>query len=259
MSTENLPAELAAATQPLTWEEPLTEQTVLLQVIARAAQDKTIDLDRMERLLVMHERLNARRAEREFTEAMAEFKLNPPRIIKSKRVSFTHRDGGGKTEYVHATLGDVCDAAIEGLAKVGISHSWDMEQKDGRVFVTCILTHRGGHSTRTAMNGAPDDSGKKNPVQQVASTVSYLQRYTLLAATGLATQEDTDGLPPEAAPARAPEPTGYANWKADMELVEGSDALAKAWEGSNAIFRGYAVSMDAEWWQATKRKAAGRR
>jgi len=175
--------------------EPMSEHTVLLQVIARAAADETIDLDRMERLLVMQERLTARRAEQEFISAMATFKIHAPRIEKSKAVGYTNRDGTF-TGYKHATLGTVCQAAISGLGAVGISHRWDLEQlQGGAVVVTCVLTHRGGHSTKTSLTGAPDDSGKKNAIQQVASTVTYLQRYTLLAATGLATDEqDDDGV-----------------------------------------------------------------
>jgi hypothetical protein len=40
--------------------------------------------------------------------------------------------------------------------------------------------------------GCADATGNKNPVQQIGSTVTYLQRYTLLAATGLATSDSDD-------------------------------------------------------------------
>jgi len=44
------------------------------------------------------------------------------------------------------------------------------------------------------MQSGPDQSGKKNNIQAIGSTTTYLQRYTLLAATGLATKEqDNDG------------------------------------------------------------------
>lgn len=170
------------------------DQSRLIEIIAQVAQDPRADLDRMERLMVMHEQLQTKQAERDFVAAMAEFKLDPPTIIKDKMVGFNTRGNGnepaGRTEYKHATLGAVCAAAIEGLAKVGISHRWDLEQPDGRVRVTCVLTHRGGHSVKTALEAGKDDSGKKNLIQQMASAVTYLQRYTLLAATGLATEDD---------------------------------------------------------------------
>jgi hypothetical protein len=49
-----------------------------------------------------------------------------------------------------------------------------------------------GHSTKVTMTAGKDDSGKKNLIQQVASTVTYLERYTLLAITGLAAQDQDD-------------------------------------------------------------------
>ena len=45
------------------------------------------------------------------------------------------------------------------------------------------------------MTARPDDSGKKNSIQQHASAITYLQRYTLMASAGVAAmdQEDDDG------------------------------------------------------------------
>ena len=42
------------------------------------------------------------------------------------------------------------------------------------------------------MFAAPDDTGKKNSIQQVASTVTYLERYTFLSITGLAVEDQID-------------------------------------------------------------------
>lgn len=176
---------------------PPSSQDALLQVISRVAADRSVDLDRIERLLQMHQQMEQRQSEREFTAAMAQFKCNPPKIVKDKLVSFTTQKG--TTHYRHATLGAVCEAAIAGLAAVGISHRWDLKRDGARIIVTCILTHRAGHSQSTTMDGPLDDSGSKNAIQQASSTVTYLERYTLLAATGLATDEqDDDGRGGEA-------------------------------------------------------------
>lgn len=51
-----------------------------------------------------------------------------------------------------------------------------------------------GHSEETSLTASPDISGTKNAIQAIGSTISYLQRYTILALTGLATGDmDTDG------------------------------------------------------------------
>lgn len=148
------------------------------------------NLDRLERLMAMQERWEANQAKKAFVEALSRFKSNPPQVFKDKLVAFN------ETSYKHATLADIVDAVIPGLAEQGLSHRWDVKQGDGAITVTCILTHEHGHSESVSMTSLPDNSGKKNAIQSVASTVTYLQRYTLQSITGIAAQdreEDDDG------------------------------------------------------------------
>jgi hypothetical protein len=170
----------------------------LMDAIARAAADPSVDVAKMQALYAMHSQMVERDAKQQYVEALAEFKANPPSIVKAKAVSFT--TNRGTTSYKHATLDMVCRAVADKLAEVGITHRWHTEQKDGgRIRVTCILTHRAGHSEQTTLEGSPDDSGGKNAIQAIGSAVTYLQRYTLLAATGLSTQDqdDHDGRAPQ--------------------------------------------------------------
>ena len=157
--------------------------------LLQMAVEQGADLDRLERLMALQERWEANEARKAYTVAMAEFKKNPPEIFKTKLVAFSG------TEYMHATLGDVCQAILQGLAGVGISHRWDTKQDGSNITVTCILTHQLGHNETTTLMSQADTSGKKNPIQAMASAVTYLQRYTLLAASGLATKDlpDDDG------------------------------------------------------------------
>ena len=59
--------------------------------------------------------------------------------------------------------------------------------------VTCIVAHRDGHFEETTLSAGHDQSGNKNSIQAVGSTITYLQRYTLKAALGLAASDDDDG------------------------------------------------------------------
>ena len=60
--------------------------------------------------------------------------------------------------------------------------------------VICTISHWQGHAESTKLSAAPDNSGSKNSIQAIGSTISYLERYTLLALTGLATHDmDDDG------------------------------------------------------------------
>ena len=62
------------------------------------------------------------------------------------------------------------------------------EQAD-KIKVTCTITHEMGHSESTSLSADPDTSGSKNPIQAIGSTISYLERYTILALCGLATSD----------------------------------------------------------------------
>jgi hypothetical protein len=175
--------------------ERLPAASVTPMHMLQAALDQGADLAKLEQLMGLQERWEKNEARKAYVAAMAQFKRNPPEILKRKHVHFTGNTGK-TTDYHHATLADVCDAAIAALAAVGISHRWDVEQKDGGgITVHCVLTHEQGHRDNTTLSGRADDSGNKNAIQAIGSAVTYLQRYTLLAATGLATRDlpDDDG------------------------------------------------------------------
>lgn len=148
-----------------------------------------VDIEKLQQLFELQKAYEANEARKAYVAAMVAFKKNPPEIFKTAHVKF------GTTEYMHATLGEVASITAAALAEHGISHRWDTEQADqGRIKVTCILTHQLGHSERTELSSGADKSGGKNDIQAIASTVSYMQRYTLLAAAGLATKDmDDDG------------------------------------------------------------------
>lgn len=151
------------------------------------------DLANLDKMLDLQLRWEANEARKAYVAAMAAFKAEPMEILKRKLVSFTTRDGD-TTSYNHAELSDVTDAVVPAMGKHGLSHRWDIQQANGAITVTCTITHALGHSESVSMTAAPDASGKKNAIQQVASANSYLQRYTLLAATGMATKGmDDDG------------------------------------------------------------------
>lgn len=176
--------EVRAAT-PL--HVPSTTPSALLAM----AVQQGADLDRLERLMALQERWEANEARKAFVAAMTAFKAEPLEIFKRKQVEFTTRDGD-TTSYKHATLADVTDVVVPAMARHGLSHRWDVEQRDGRIFVSCVVTHRAGHAELVKLDAAPDASGKKNAIQQVASAIQYLQRYSLLAIVGLATKDTND-------------------------------------------------------------------
>jgi len=159
--------------------------------LLRIVTERGASVDEIGKFMDLMERQQANEARQAFVRAMAAFKRNPPDIYKDKAVDFTSQKG--RTHYMHATLGNICEQIIGALAQHGISHSWTVEQPSAReVVVTCVLTHELGHSERVQFRAMGDDTGNKNPIQQMASAITYCQRYTLLAACGIAVKDGSD-------------------------------------------------------------------
>lgn len=159
------------------------------------AVEQGADLDKLSKLMDLQERWEANEARKAFVAALNAFKAEPPKLSKNKHVSYVSKKTQETTEYYHATLDQVCNVVGAALAKHNLSYRWETDQLDGGLIsVTCILTHTLGHSERVTLKAGRDESGGKNNIQAVGSTVSYLQRYTLLAITGLAAaDQDDDG------------------------------------------------------------------
>jgi hypothetical protein len=156
-----------------------------------AAVTKGTDLAQLEKLLEIQMRYEANEARKAYHRAMAAFRSNPIVILKNKRVKY--ESSKGTVNYTHATLDNVVKVTSAELSKHGLSASFFTKQ-EAKITVTCRITHELGHSEETSLSAAADESGAKNPVQAIGSTVTYLERYTLLAITGQATEgQDDDG------------------------------------------------------------------
>lgn len=147
------------------------------------------DLEKLERLLALQERWEQNEARKAYHNAMAAFKANPPKINKDKKVAYK------EVRYSHASLANVCEKINSALSEHELSASWTEKQDNGTVTVTCKITHAKGHSEETSLTAGPDNTGSKNAIQAIGSTIAYLQRYTLLSLTGLATyDQDNDAV-----------------------------------------------------------------
>lgn len=188
---------------------PMTQEpqgsAAIMALISRFATDQSLDVQKLDHLLAVKERWEKEESRKAFVIALNNFKADPPDVFKDKKVSF--ETGKGRTEYTHASLDKV--SAILGAAGAvhGLSHRWETAQPpEGGVQVTCILTHISGHSERVTLRAPSDTSGSKNSIQAIASTVSYLERYTVMAAYGVASHDqDDDGKGGKAAKIAGPE------------------------------------------------------
>lgn len=165
-----------------------------------------LPIETMERLFALYERREADGARKAFYGALSAFQAAVPPLAKDAVVDFTSPKG--RTYYKHASLPAIAEAIRKPLETHGLCYRFTADTEDGKVRVTCIVTHVAGHSEETSMTAPADTSGSKNAIQALGSGMTYLRRYTLVAALGLTTaDEDTDGRQNGGGAPRQPEAT----------------------------------------------------
>jgi hypothetical protein len=172
---------------------PMGEVASIIQAIERAALDPRVDIDKMERLIQMQERILATRSRAAFMEAFARMQQDLPTIKERGGI----KDRAGNVQSRYALWEDINEAIKPVLAKHGFSLSFRTEQREGRIVVTGILGHQEGHREETTMELPHDSTGSKNAVQAIGSSTSYGKRYTAAALLNLTSRDggekDDDG------------------------------------------------------------------
>jgi len=164
--------------------------------LLQLAIEKDVDIDKLEKLMAMSERWNAQQAKKSFLVAMATFQSKCPELKKGKSVVF---GDSSKAKYKYIPLGEIVKQIKAPLKSCGLSYRWKTEEVEGKIKLTCIVSHIDGHSECNTMTAEKDTSGNKNSIQSIGSTMTYLQRYTIIGALGIATaDEDADGEKPKA-------------------------------------------------------------
>lgn len=159
-----------------------SESVGLLPMIERAARDPNVDVDKMERLMAMMERVEARNAEAAFSADLAEMQDALPSIGER---------GNAAGRYTYALWEDINAAIKPVLKRYGFALSFRTDFTDG-IAVTGVLSHKSGHKIETTIKLPSDASGNKNAVQAVASSVSYGKRYTASALLNLTSHGEDD-------------------------------------------------------------------
>lgn len=168
--------------QPAIREEtssaPLTPMEMAYRLIQNGA-----DLGSVKEMLAVSRELAADQARRAFDTAVSAAKAEIPIVAKNAT---------GHNNKRYADFSAYAAALKDVLANHGLSYRFKTEQTD-RITVTCVLSHKDGHAEENSLSGPADGSGSKNAIQAIGSTLTYLQRYTLIQALGLAASEDDDG------------------------------------------------------------------
>jgi len=211
--------DLAIKTKP----EQMPSTSAIISVIERAAMNPDVDIEKMERLLQMQERIMAVQAKAEHAAAKTDALAVMPAIPKR---------GRGHNDMPFAMLNDIINITRPVLAEHGLSLGFDVRVEDARIVVTAKLTHRNGHEESTSLPLPFDTSGSKNAVQAIGSSQTYGQRYTAQALLGLSLGDDTDD----------DGRSGGAKTVSPEEFINLRDMLETLGDGDAAFLKHYGVS-----------------
>lgn len=244
-----------APDEPQALTVPQNDPALLFE---RLAKDENVSVEKIERLMALWERGEARKAEAAFNAAFAEMQGELPTIVERGRTD--------KGKY--ARLEDIVDGIRPILRKHGFALSHRTEWPDPKTIkVIGILTHKDGHSRTSEFLSAADTSGSKNAIQALGSAVAYGRRYTSKDLLNIVTtDEDDDGRATGAAGKPDP-PDGFEDWADNMLATadEGMAKLSEASRKSDPEYTTYALKHRRDMvdgWKArakaSDRKAAGR-
>lgn len=150
------------------------------------AIEKGSQVEALEKIMDLQERWDINQSRKAFYAARVKFQSLCPVIKKNSTVEY------GKTKWNYADLSDIAEQIKPSLSECDLTYRWETEDSGATIRVTCILSHMDGHSESNTMGAGEDDSGQKNLIQQRGSTMTYLQRYTLIGVLGITSADNDD-------------------------------------------------------------------
>lgn len=187
-------AALIAHEEPKAPAVPQSESAALISMIERAARDPEVNIDKMERLFEMHEKMLDRQAVAAFAAAMAAAQAEMPTVAKNKT--------NDQTRSKYADLYAIADIALPVIHKhgFGLSFSECKATDPNCMGIACTASHRDGHSREYQFNVPLDGTGLKGNANKTAthaygSTFTYGRRYATCGVFNIVV-EDRDGNNP---------------------------------------------------------------
>ena len=174
---------------------PVDTAVGIVAVIERAAMNPDVDIEKMERLLAMQERILDRNAEAAFAAAMTSVQSKLPTVLRKSDNKQTDSKYA-KHEAMAAVIKPIYTA--EGFS---ITFSEGDSTKERHVRIVGILRHSAGHKELHHVDLPLDNAGIKGTVNKTethatGSTFSYGRRYLTLLMFDVATGDDNDGNGP---------------------------------------------------------------
>lgn len=157
----------------------------MMDIIASAAKDPSIDVAKMTELVNLQERIADRQSRQAYIVARESMQSELP--IIGKRGEIKNNKGGVMAHF--ATWDAIHQTILPILKRHAFVIDFKIGNQNNMVTVECVLSHVQGHvESGGAMLLPQDTSGAKNSVQGMGSSVSYGKRYTTCAMLNILTE-----------------------------------------------------------------------
>lgn len=234
------------------------EPSDTMALFERLARDPGASVEKIERLMALWERGEAKKAEAAYHAAMSAAQAAMRPVLTDSYNPQT------KSKYASFEAIDRVLRPIYTEHGFGLSFNTSDSPQPEHVRVLCKVSHRGGHSEPYQVDMPADGKGAKGgdvmtKTHAAGSAFSYGQRYLIRLIFNVAVTDDDDGN--RASGSSTPEPPkGFEDWVTDMGAVadEGFPAFAAAWKQSTETkkaFTDYAAKYHAKAIAAMKAKA----
>lgn len=188
----NQKAEIVEVEQKAVAEtQPVTQEGQMINMIERMAMNPDVDVDKLERMFVLQEKMLDRQSEQSFNTAMS--------IAQSKmrRVSADATNPQTRSNYASYSALDKALRPIYTESGLALSFDTADSPKPDHVRVVCYLSHSGGHSKTYHVDMCADGKGAKGgsvmtQTHAAGSAMSYGMRYLLKLIFNVAVGEDDD-------------------------------------------------------------------
>jgi hypothetical protein len=179
---------------------PGDNSTSVLALIERVALDPSADVEKLDRMMAMYERLRAKEAELEYNSAKGRVlkKLVGIKIVKTKSSLQEMEKGKPQTgvyqTFKYAPLEEIAKHLQPLLAEENMDLSYSDEPREGGgMRIRGRLKHLpSGHYEDSFMSAPLDTTGGKSEVQAAGSTNSFLRRYVVCNIFNIVVVGDDD-------------------------------------------------------------------
>ena len=154
------------------------------------AMDPGVDVEKLDRLILIQRELIAERSKRDFMAGLSEIMPALPSIAKTGAIIL--KDG---TKQPFARYEDIDRVVRPLLARHGFALRFTTDPiEGGKIRVVMYVSHIGGHIEKSSVDLPVDQTGSKNATQAVGSTLSYGKRYLVTMFFNIITEgQDDDG------------------------------------------------------------------